>query len=114
MYTFINAGPVIAANPHPAFDRVLSLGYSLAYRRDPERSLRCLVVQATHTGGVAAEADFGDDGFAVHCQNIAVGTAHRRRGLATAIYLLAESVCGKPIWNYWNGDEWQSPEAAAL
>ena len=107
---------LIASTPHALFTRIAALGYRLDHHHSdgPSSALRDLIVRVFESDCIVAEADFSDDGFAAHCQNVRVEEGHRRRGLATAMYLLAERVFGKPLWDFWRGDGCQSDAAKAM
>ena len=107
---------LLASAPDAVFTRIAASGYTLVHRRSAgsKSALGDLVVQVLAADRIVAEADFSDDGFAAHCQNVRVEEGHRRRGLATGMYLLAERVFGKPLWDFWKGEGWQSDAAKAM
>ncbi len=107
---------IISADPHPAFERVAAVGYRLDHHHaeGSMAALHAITIRALADGRVVAVATFQDDGSACHCQDVRVDDAHQRRGLATAMYLLAERVLRKPLFDFWDGHKWQSPAAKAM
>ena len=55
-----------------------------------------------------ATANLTDSDGGTYCQNVEVASAHRRRGIATAIYVLAELIFQKPLCRYWTADQHSS------
>jgi len=45
---------------------------------------------------------------------VRVEPTHQRRGLATAMYVFAENVFGKPLSNYWASEPHQSEAAKVM
>jgi hypothetical protein len=94
---FEDGSTVIWQHPHPAFDKIIGRGYAVAYRLEQEGgSLKDLVVRALHGDRVVGEADFSDYTLGAHCQNVSVDPGHQRQGIASALYVFAETVFGKP------------------
>ena len=56
-----------------------------------------------------AYAQFADNEIDVHCQNIDVEKEHRRQGIATATYLIAEHLLRKTIYDQWKHDRIKRP-----
>lgn len=111
---------VIAQHAHPCLERITQQGYRLLYRFEESpieiEGMRDLTIFTAQGGETVATADLTDDEMAraFYVQNVSVQPAHRRRGLANAIYVFAEKLVGKTLYNFWTGDNHQSPEARAL
>lgn len=99
---------VIAAHPHPAIRRVIDQGYAFEYLvlRQSQTDSR-LVTRASYRGAEVAFAAFTDRVSAPGLKGRAVfvDSAHRRRGLSTALRVFAEAVAGKPLVNVWGTDD---------
>lgn len=102
-----------ASAPHAVFNRIEALGYTLQHFQC-SGELVALIVRVFLADQEVAEAEFANDERHAFCQNVKVEEGHRRRGLATAMYLLAELVLEKQLSNYWNGHPWQSVAAKAM
>lgn len=59
-------------------------------------------------------ADFSNGNLNPHCQHVHVDEKYRKRGIATAIYMLAEHIFDKSLWNFWHGNEYQSDAARSM
>src|SRR5258708_5988981 len=106
---------VIDQNPHPTFDRVIGAGYVIQFLVEQEvEPFRDLQVQVMHQGKVVATASFTDDGESAHCQNVVVMPEHHRKGIATAVYVFAERLFRRKLYNFWKGDPVQTAAAKAL
>jgi len=53
-----------------------------------------------------------DNPSEIHCQNATDLGPFKRKGIATSIYVLAEHLSGRIIWDYW-GDK-KAPDAVAF
>ncbi len=122
---------VISRNPSPVFDKVTGRSYSLWYLfqlpidelvdelddicRVPSEPDRRLFVQVRHGDHLITTVEFAC-GLTPFCQNIEVPIEHRQRGIANAIYLFAEKLLGRVLYNFWadNTEPWQSPLGLAL
>jgi hypothetical protein len=67
-----------------------------------------------HAGDMIGEANFTDDGSFAFPQNVRVAPAYQRQGIATAIYVFAEKILEKPLYDFWADDPAQTSEAKAL
>jgi GNAT superfamily N-acetyltransferase len=115
MILFEDGSAVVKGSPHSAFDKIVSRGYGITFRIEQEvEPFKDLLVRVLHGDQTVAEADFTDDGFEAYCQNVRVDPSHQRKGIATAVYVFAETVLGKPLSNFWGSDHKQTPEAKAL
>ena len=115
MPSFHDGTAVIGATAHSAFARIRTHDYRIVYRvEESSGSVRDLAVKALHDGVPVAAAVFSDDGIYAHCQHIHVLSSHRRRGLATALYLFAERIFGRSLANFWAGRSVQTAAARAL
>ncbi len=112
---FEDGSNIIEHNPNSAFNKILCRNYRVFYHieRDLE-PLTNLIVKVVYGEIIVGEADFTDDGSIAYCQNIEVHPDYRRQGVATAIYVFAEKVFGKPLIDFWQNDSAQSLEAKAL
>ncbi|MFO0802668.1 MAG: hypothetical protein U0791_06040 [Gemmataceae bacterium] len=107
---FIDGAIVLEENPCATFEAVTQAGYALRYRLDQSTGAFVdLLVQIVQGEAVVGEAEFTDDGSYAHCQNVEVDPRHRRKKLATAMYVFAESLFGRPLSNFWEG----LPQSAA-
>jgi GNAT superfamily N-acetyltransferase len=115
MVAFEDGSAIVKQSPHPAFDKILECGYRISFRieQDVER-FKDLLIEVLHGDNGVAEAEFTDDGASAYCQNVQVDPSHQRKGIATAIYVFAENVIGKPLYNFWGSDPKQTPAARAL
>lgn len=104
---------LIKSAPHAAFSRIAVLGYTLQHEQFSQE-LVALIVSVFLADQRVANAEFANDERHAYCQNVNVEEGHQRRGLATAMYLLAELVLEKQLSNYWNGHPWQSVAAKAM
>ena len=112
---WISASAAMSANACPAFTKVAGVGIEFEYQFERHtRSIRDLLIRATHSGKVVAEANFTDDEGShppsVIPQNISVESEFRRKGIATAIYVLAEKIIGKTLTAFWDETE-QTPDS---
>lgn len=108
MHTFTDSGRVVASHQHPAFDRVLTQGYSLEFRYEGGDSVaRTLVVRARLGITEVASASFlhRRGGGGLFRTSVQVAHGHTRRGLSTALHLLAEAVTGTTLTDYWGDDD---------
>lgn len=113
-----DATPILLVDPCRAFVKASAQGYSFWYERE-DRELR---VRVMHEGKEVAHAEpkISLCGTMALCDDIDVITGHKRRGLGTSMYVLAERVLGVVLENAWdrNDHSWpgrkQSEEAAAL
>lgn len=106
---------IIEQNPHPAIDKIINQGYNFKYRIEQAELSKELMIKVVSGENAVAEANFTDQGSdTVIPQNIRVLESWRRQGIATAIYILAEKILGKPLCNFWSDDDKQAPEAKAL
>jgi len=55
-----------------------------------------------------ATANVTDSDSGTYCQNVEVARAHQRRGIATAMYVLAELIFQKTLLRYWTSDQHSS------
>ena len=111
MIAFQNGLDFIEKHQHSAFDRILGCGYGVRYyvERDEaddqefnereEEPRKVLLVNVLHWDYPIAEALFFDEGLNACCGMVKVDLAHQRRGIATAMFVLAEFVFGKPLSN---------------
>lgn len=115
---WISASSVMSANECPAFTKVAGIGIDFEYQFDPHtRSIRDILIRAMHAGNVVAEANFTDDNGShppsLIPQNVRVEAGFQRKGIATAIYVLAEKIIGKPLTGFWDEGE-QTPDSRGL
>lgn len=107
-----------------AIERITTRGYTILFEmvdddssNDPDEFMiknDMLFVTVTCGSEVVAEAEFSDDGETFFCENVRVQQAHRRKGIATAMYVKAEEVNHKTLENYWDGTDTQTEEARML
>lgn len=117
MRAFEAGSELFRLHPHVAFGRICQCGYEVWYRIENDEgypAARVLIVQISLQDQVVAKADFTDDGFTAYCQHVRVEPTHQRRGLATATYVFAEIVFGKPLSNHWASEPHQSEAAKAM
>jgi hypothetical protein len=106
-----DAEMLIQKHPHPAFDRVLGAGYRMEFRVGPDKYMpdeMSLDVRVLEGSAHVATANLTDSDGGTYCQNVEVASAHRRRGIATAIYVLAELIFEKTLFRYWTADQHSS------
>ena len=113
---FEDGAAVIARNPFPEFDKILARGYAMYYhlRRIPDEGILDLSVEVRLAAHVVGSATFSDRGRYAYCQNVGTVEAYRIQGIATAMYVFARSIFGKPLSNFWDGHGEQSADAKAL
>jgi GNAT superfamily N-acetyltransferase len=115
MDVFEDGAVIIEQYPHSAFDKVVGCGYTICYHIEQNvESLKELEVKVLYGENVVANANFTDDGRDAWCQNVRVLPAHQKQGIATAIYVFAEKVYGKALYNFWENNPAQTPAARAL
>ncbi len=117
MPSFEPGAELVRLYPHAVFERLYSQGYEIWYMIQTVEqcpNMRNLSVEVRHGELIVASADFDDDSRSSHCQNVLVEAAHRRKGIAKALYVFAEKVLGKRLWNLWDGSSIQSEEAKAM
>jgi hypothetical protein len=87
----------------PSITRVTEQGYVLSWNSKPrgDRPWREVQVSVQWQGGHVASADFLDDSVFALLRAIQVAEAHRRRGLATAMCVLAERVLKRALCVMW-------------
>ncbi|MBK5275871.1 MAG: N-acetyltransferase [Desulfuromonadales bacterium] len=92
------------------------LGYQFRHKMENDDDfLQDLIVFVEYQKKDIAEAHFTDDGNSAYCQQVNIDENHQRKGIATAMYLYAETVLGRVLENFWDDDpEYQSPAARAL
>jgi GNAT superfamily N-acetyltransferase len=119
--SFVPATEIIRANPHPLFDKLAERGYELWYlKRDDEDDIGpgfALEVEVRHRGNTIGVANFDYEGpQAAWCRNVRVEPAHRRQGLANAMYVFAENALQRTLIDHWGPltDTSQSEEGRAL
>ena len=71
-----------------------------------------LLVKVLYKENRVAFADFVDDGSLAHCDNAEVASSYQRQGIGTAMYILAEIIFGKKLWDFWGKKS--SPAAQAF
>ena len=112
---FQDGSKIIAHCPHPAFEKITQHGHTIEYHIEEQKyGRRELVVKAVHGEQIVAEANFEDDGSDAWNQNVRTDKSYQRQGIANAMYVFAEKIFGKSLYNFWAGDDKQSPEARAL
>src|SRR5438067_14862 len=97
---------VVDRRPHPAFEKIRAQGYEVWYGFEDGEGPGgpTVLVQVRLGGAVVGEADFSaDDEWSAHCQNVRVDEGHRRRGLGNALYVFAEAVLGRRLFDFWAG-----------
>jgi len=112
-----SAAELISTNPHDVFTSITIMGYSMEYSqlKDPMPSLVDLDIRVLKDDLIVAQANFSDaETVGAYCQNVEVDKEHQRKKLATAMYLLAELIYSKPLFNFWSGDHCQSEAAKAM
>lgn len=105
---------IIDQNPHLTFDKLKSKGYEIFYQFESEEDLLDLYVVVKQGEQVIGRANFSDDGPNAHCQNVYVETDYRHQRIATTIYVFAEKAFGKELFNFWDGDPFQTDAAKFL
>jgi hypothetical protein len=125
--SFVSGSDVVAANPHPVFDKIGRRGYRIAYRLEDEGPedlffqdessedlfFRELFVCVLAGDIVIGSADFTHDTVGAYPQTTAVEPAYLRQGIANAMYVFAERVLGRWLENSWDGAPQQSAAAKA-
>jgi hypothetical protein len=121
------ADPALAARMtdvrRVAVRRVTGEGYQLWYRAVERTAAmpgvvlpRRLYVEARRLGARCGMSEFSESkyGYFQVQGTTAVEEADRRRGLAEAMYVVAEVVSGRVLAPFWSDTGSQSPEGAAL
>jgi hypothetical protein len=98
---------------HPHVRPVVALGYRFLYSLPltgakicPEARTWFWIAALDPSGAVVAGASFFQYEPNPHfCDRVEVLAEHRRRGLATALYVLAELKTGRPLDNFWKKQE---------
>jgi ribosomal protein S18 acetylase RimI-like enzyme len=106
-----DAETLIQIHPHAAFDRVLGAGYRIEFRVGPDEYMpdeTRLDVKVLKGSVRIATANVTDSDSGTYCQNVEVARAHQRRGIATAMYVLAELIFQKTLLRYWTADQHSS------
>jgi GNAT superfamily N-acetyltransferase len=105
---------VLGDNPHIAVKRVFCHGYKIYFRREPnEFNQGPLYIEVRFNNVTIGKADFQDDTYSCHCDNIEVQEEHRRKGIATALYVLVELLYKESICNFWGNDSSNIQTASA-
>lgn len=119
MGEWIGGEAVMAGTRHPRKDVFGAFArgrYRVEYR-PPQDECGHTDVRVLLGGEQVAGGDFSVDGPVAWCGNVAVVEGHRRRGLASAMYVFAEALLWKPLIDYWadvGPEDWQSNDARAL
>ena len=115
MSDFQSGAPLFALNPHPAFERLVRRGCAISFLIEQRfETFRELEISVTCDGAVIASANFSEDETGPYCQNCNVDPTYRRQGIATAVYIFAEIVFGRHLYDFWRGNSFQSKNAKAL
>ena len=106
-----------------AVERATGAGYALWFRvveprtRLPDLVLpRKVFVEARSGGGRCGTAEFSEsrEGYFYAQLTTSVEEGHLRRGLADAMYVVAEVVAGRVLFNFWATIGGQSEDGARL
>ena len=111
-----DATPVLRRNPCAAFAKAAAAGYTFDYQlEDDETILAVFASLGEDVVGTAYFRMWANDGEdpALYCFNVEVELGHRRRGLATTMYVLAERVAGRALENILEGID-QTDDGYAL
>jgi len=103
----IDGSGIIAANPHKDFAKITDCGYSIWFAVEQLTTVaRTYTVSVRHQGADVATATFSEMEFnaTISPQHIEVAVEHRRKGVATAVYLFVEIVADKILENLWDPD----------
>ena len=99
----LDATELLVWHPHQAF-RVLT-PYSVSYTNADEHISREVVIEVRDRELLLARANFSGQEELAWCQNVTVNSSYRRRGIATALYVLAEVIYGQPLYNFWPDEQ---------
>jgi GNAT superfamily N-acetyltransferase len=109
----LDGNDYIGQRPHPAFAALIPFVVRYVIEEDVKNFLELTIY--VNDGEVRiAEANFSDDCGGTFCQNVLVQPPYQRRGIATALYVLAESLFGKTLSNSLWDESDQSKAARAL
>lgn len=93
--------------------KVISQGFIIKYRCKDDDSFVNLVFKVFYGEKEITTITFAfDNASEIHCQNATDLGPFKRKGIATSIYVLAEHLSGRIIWDYW-GDK-KTPDAVAF
>ncbi len=76
-------------------------GFRIRFQRYCERTID-LRVEVTQENALVAWAEVTEDEHYLVCQDISVSCSFQRRGIGTAIFVVAETLFGKPLENLWS------------
>lgn len=113
MVVYEPSDAIVNEYPHPVFERIYRNAYRLPHGWGGYKG-NSLYVKAYLVKIETGEANFDDAGYGIYCQNITIGDEYLRNGLANAMYVLAEIVYRKTLFDFWGGDKKQSTLAKLL
>jgi GNAT superfamily N-acetyltransferase len=105
---------VFRLHPHAVFDKISRNGHWLTYRDDVVEGGLFVFAWVNGNPLPVGKADFYGDEGCFRCQSVEVDEAYRRRGIANALYVFAEKVTGRILFNWWKGKGDQTELAKAL
>jgi len=97
-----NTSNFIKIHPRSEFDKINKNKYILYYEEKSNKTDKRLFIQVKKNVLIAGEADFYNDKYHLHCENVEVKKKHRRKGIANAMYVFAEAFFDKKIINFWD------------
>jgi GNAT superfamily N-acetyltransferase len=107
-----NAARFVNKHRNEHIEKVRQFGYRFRYRTETHKRTTELFIEVTNDDRLVARANFTD--FQELCsQNVFVDPAHRRKGIATAMYVFAELYFSKSLYPLWDANE-QTAESQAL
>ena len=87
---------------NPYIGRVYNHGYEIYFNLDDSGEFHQLDIEVKKNTEVVAEGFFVCERENFHGNDVEVNSDHRRKGIATAMYVTAEKIMGKTLVNYWD------------
>ena len=92
----------------PHIKKVYEKGYKIHYELEEDNKYKKLDFEVYLGDKVVAEAFFVHSGDEFHCNGIEVFEEHRRKGIATSLYVSAEEILKCELSNIWTSSESQT------
>lgn len=99
---------------HPNIDKIYKNGFTIFYKSDDIEGYKRMDFEARLENEIVAQAFFVMSDEKLHCNDVEVSEDHRRKGIATSLYVAAENIFQMPVSNMWDGYESQEKMGRAL